>query len=245
MKYVTLLFEIGTEELPAGYVIPALDLLVSSITVKMASLRIEYGRTHVYGTPRRLAVMINDVASKQTDLAETLTGPPVKVAIDTDGNYTVPALKFAEKTGVPVTSLKTVTTDKGEYLAADRVEKGQPTGTVLKEVLPQILSSMTFPKNMKWGEQKVLFARPVRSILALFGKSVVSFSWADIKSGRYTSGHPFMSPRRIKIDHPDDYLDCLQKAYVIVDINTRRKWWLMKSSAYQDLSEGRYCLMMT
>lgn len=222
MKSETLLFEIGTEELPAGYIVPALDMLIALVQEKLSAARIEHGRADLFGTPRRLAVMIHDVASKQSDISDTLTGPPVKVGLDASGNFTVPAVKFAEKAGVPVTSLKTVSTDKGDYLTAARVEKGRNTRTVLKELLPRILSSITFPKNMRWGEQKELFARPVHSILALFGSSMINFSWAGINSGRCTLGHPFMSPQRIRISHPDHYPDCLRTASVIADITARR-----------------------
>ena len=223
MTSETLLFEIGTEELPAGYINPALDTLTATLTANLAAARIPHGRVTTFGTPRRLAVIIRDVSSRQEDISETLTGPPVRVAIDENGHFTVPAHKFAEKTGVPVTSLKTAKTDKGEYLVADRLEKGRETTMVLKAILPQLLSAMTFPKNMKWGEQKELFARPVHSLLALLGKKIVRFSWAGITSNKFTAGHPFMSPQRIRIDHPDLYPDALEKAKVIADIQTRRE----------------------
>ncbi len=222
MKTETFLFEIGTEELPAGYLTPALDLLVSLLTEKLTASRIAHGRTEVYGTPRRLALIIHEMAVKQSDVAETLTGPPVRVGLDAAGNFTVPAQKFAEKAGVDVTSLKTAATDKGEYLVADRTEKGRRTTLVLKEVLPQVLSAMVFPKNMRWGEQKELFARPVRSLLALFGTSIVGFSWAGINSNRYSSGHPFMNPGRIKIAHPDNYPESLRHAHVVAGVQDRR-----------------------
>ncbi len=222
MKSETLLFEIGTEELPAGYIVPALNLLVSLISEKLAMTRIQHGRTSYFGTPRRLAVMIRDVSSRQSDASENLTGPPVKVGKDASGNFTVPAQKFAEKAGVPVTSLKTVNTDKGEYLLACRVEKGRNTTTVLKELLPQIISLMTFPKSMRWGEQKESFARPVRYILALFGNSTIHFSWGGLNSSRYTFGHSLMNPKRIEITHPDAYPDKLRTAFVVVDMEARR-----------------------
>lgn len=222
MKSETLLFEIGTEELPAGYIDPALNTLKTTLAERLAAARISFGRCESFGTPRRLAVMIHDVALRQADVSETLTGPPVTVAVDENGDFTVPAHKFAEKSGIPVKALKIVTTDKGKYLAADRVEKGRNTTTVLKEILPQILSNLTFPKNMKWGEQTELFARPVHSLLALVGKQIVTFSWAGISSNRYTRGHFFMNNKRIKIDHPDNYLVSLENAHVIADTEKRR-----------------------
>ena len=223
MTSETLLFEIGTEELPAGYINPALDTLATTLTGNLTAARIRHGRATTYGTPRRLAVIIPDVALRQEDVSETLTGPPVRIAVDENGRFTVPAHKFAEKAGIPVTALKTAKTGKGEYLIADRLEKGRETTAVLKEILPQLLSAMTFPKNMKWGEQKELFARPVHSLLALLGKKIVRFSWAGITSNKFTAGHPFMSPQRIRVDHPDLYPDALQRAKVIVEIQTRRE----------------------
>ncbi|MEW6078912.1 MAG: glycine--tRNA ligase subunit beta [Thermodesulfobacteriota bacterium] len=222
MKSETFLFEIGTEEIPAGYIDPALDMLSSLCREKLTAARIDHGQVSLFGTPRRLTVMIRDVAVKQTDVSETLTGPPVKAGIDASGNFTIPAHKFAEKAGVPVTALKTVSTDKGEYLAAHRLEKGRNTRDVLKEILPQILSAMVFPKNMKWGNQKELFARPVHSLLALMGKGLIKFSWAGVNSGRYSSGHPFMSSGRIKIDHPDQYAEKLLQDHVVADRQARK-----------------------
>ena len=223
MTSETLLFEIGTEELPAGYINPALDTLTATLTANLAAARIRHGLATTYGTPRRLTVAIRDVALRQEDVSETMTGPPVRVAVDENGQFTVPAQKFAEKAGVPLTALKTARTDKGEYLVAERLEKGRESTVVLKEILPQLLSVMTFPKNMKWGEQKELFARPVHSLLALLGTKIIRFSWAGITSNKFTVGHPFMGPQRIRIDHPDRYLDALQQAKVIADIKTRRE----------------------
>jgi len=223
MKAETLLFEIGTEELPAGYIMPGLEMLTLLLKGKLTAARMQFGRIDTFGTPRRLAVMISDLATRQADIDETLVGPPVRVGMDADGRFTVPAQKFAEKAGVPVTSLETVSTDKGEYLSARRKEKGRETAAVLKEILPQVLTAMVFPKNMRWGDQKELFARPVHTLVVLFGNKVVGFSWAGIKSGRYSPGHPFMHSRAVNLNSPGHYIERLQAASVLVDIAARRE----------------------
>ncbi len=218
----TLLLEIGSEEIPAGYIQPALDALCNNLLKKLADLRITCGAARTYATPRRLAVTLADVAEKQPARTAEVMGPPAKVAYDQQGAPTTAALKFAEKVGVSVNRLATVQTPKGDYLTARKVDRGQATRTLLKEALPDILLSLPFPKTMRWSKGTVAFARPIISVLALFGDQVVPFSVGTVKSGRYTFGHSIMAPGKIKIDTPGAYLPKLEEARVIAD-HTRRK----------------------
>jgi glycyl-tRNA synthetase beta chain len=219
-----LLLEIGTEEIPAGYIQPALNALASKLTAKMAQARIGHNSVHVFGTPRRLVVRLDDVADRQKAVTETILGPPERIAFDEQGQPTVPARKFSEKVGVPVNRLKVAETEKGRYLSATISDKGLATKTVLKKMLPEIILSTPFPKTMRWSNLNIAFARPIQSILALLGDAVVSFSLEDkIKSGRYAWGHMFMQHRKIKIDHAADYEDRMQAAHVVVDIDKRRE----------------------
>ncbi|MDY6824819.1 MAG: glycine--tRNA ligase subunit beta [Thermodesulfobacteriota bacterium] len=222
MKRDTLLFEIGTEELPAGYIQPALEALERLITQKLSESRIACGAPRTFGTPRRLAVLVEAVAEKQERTTIDLVGPPARVGMDENGNFTVPAEKFAEKAGVKLSQLKVVQTEKGEYLSAKKTDKGLVVTTILKSLLPQIIPALPFPKTMKWGSRNELFPRPVHCLTALWGSRVVGFSWAGIKSGRYTNGHPFMAPGRIKITHAETYVDQLREAFVIGDIHERK-----------------------
>ncbi len=218
----TLLLEIGAEEIPAGYIQPALKALAETLSAKLEKARIGHGAIDTYGTPRRLAVMVADVVGKQQSVTTEMLGPPRKIGFDDKGNPTVAAEKFAEKAGVKVGSLKTKEKERGIYLFAKKLERGVATSTVLKQILPGIILNTPFPKTMRWMDLDIAFARPMHSILALLGDRVVSFTVGNVKSGRYTRGHSFMYPKKIKIQHPDEYIETLRQASVIADIAERR-----------------------
>jgi glycyl-tRNA synthetase beta chain len=218
----TLLLEIGTEEIPAGYITPALKELAVRLLKRLDEHRISHGSALTYGTPRRLAVMIADVASKQTSVTNQVLGPPEKVAFDEKGNPLVPAVKFAEKLGIGMSRISVKETDKGRYLSATVTEKGLPSRTVLKTLLPEVILSIPFPKSMRWGCLPISFARPIQSILALLGKDVVSFDLGNLKSGRLTFGHRFTHPGKIKISNPEEYVDRLKQADVLCDVENRK-----------------------
>lgn len=218
-----LLLEIGAEEIPAGYIAPALEAIASNLLKKMSAASIEYGDVKTFGTPRRLAVMVEGVAAKQPTVSKDVLGPPTKVAYDADGQPTMAAVKFAEKVGVPIKALKSQNTEKGSYLSARVTERGVATKTLLKKFLPEVILATPFPKTMKWAELNIQFARPMYSIMALLGSSIVSFGLGNLKSGRHTYGHSFMHPGKVKIDHPEAYLDSLKNVQVIADIETRKK----------------------
>ncbi len=223
MKKETLLVEIGSEELPAGYIEPALAALANALVETLKRFRIDCGETRQMGTPRRLAVMIEAIAARQPETPTSLTGPPASVGLDESGNFTLPARKFAEKSGVPVSALYTKKTDKGDYLAAEKTDKGRSTKQILREELPALIASLPFPKSMRWGGINDYFARPVHSLVALLGPEVIGFSWAGIRSGRYSRGHPFMAAGKVKIPRAGAYVECLRRAWVIVDIPERRQ----------------------
>jgi glycyl-tRNA synthetase beta chain len=218
----SLLLEIGTEEIPAGYIEPALKSLSSVLLEKLTRSRIEFGTVRVFGTPKRLAIEIADVAEKQKSLITEITGPPARIGFDENGEPTIAAEKFAQKAGVSLEQLKLKKTKKGEYLSAEKKDSGLPTRMLLKSILPEAILSITFPKTMKWADLDVLFARPIQSILALFGKNLISFTLGGIKSGRYVFGHRFMHPGKIKINGSEEYIDALHAASVFAEINERK-----------------------
>ncbi len=154
-----LLLEIGTEEIPAGYIAPALDALASALRQKLTEARIDHGKAEVFATPRRLAVKVANVAEKQRPLQEEVVGPPAKVGFDNFGNPTTAALKFAEKVGVSVNKLVTKETPKGAYLSAVMKQRGLASRTLLKEILPQVILSIPFPKKMRWANLDIEFAQ--------------------------------------------------------------------------------------
>ena len=166
----TLLLEIGTEEIPAGYIEPALTVLSSTLLKKMTDARIEHGSAKIFATPRRLALEVQKVADKQKSLTSDVLGPPEKVGFDKNGQPTVAAKKFAEKVGVSVNALTVEDTDKGRYLCAKITERGLPTRTLLKDILPEVILATPFPKTMKWAELDIEFARPIHSHRGAFGR---------------------------------------------------------------------------
>ena len=219
----TLLLEIGTEEIPAGYIEPALTVLSSTLLKKMTDARIEHGSAKIFATPRRLALEVQKVADKQKSMTSDVLGPPEKVGFDKKGQPTVAAKKFAEKVGVSVNALTVEDTVKGRYLCAKITERGLPTRTLLKNILPEVILATPFPKTMKWAELDIQFARPIHSIVALLGDKIIPFTLGDTQSGRYTRGHYFMNPGKIKISSPKDYVKILSDANVIIDLQGRKK----------------------
>jgi len=219
----TLLLEIGTEEIPAGYIEPALAALESMLTQKLADARLAHGRIQTFGTPRRLAVTVAELAARQKRLTSEVLGPPRKVGYDSDGRPTTAAVKFAEKVGLPVNRLGVAATPKGEYLSATVIDPGLTTTAVLKTVLPDIILAIPFPKRMRWADLTISFARPIHSLLALYGGSLIGFTLGRIRSGRTTFGHRFMHPRPIKVAEPAAYVEALRSGFVIVDPAERRR----------------------
>ena len=131
--------------------------------------------------------------------------------------------KFAEKAGVPLSRLKRKVTDKGEYLAARKTERGLATRTVLKTMLPEVVLAVPFPKSMRWADLDITFARPIHTIVALLGEKTVPFAVGNIKSGRNSCGHVFMAPGKVKLGQAGAYADALLQAHVVADIDVRRK----------------------
>lgn len=219
-----LLLEIGTEEIPAGYIIPALKALADNLDRQLTRLRIDHGEIRTYGTPRRLVVCADDVADRQSSATEKVMGPPERIAYDDQGQPTVPAKKFAEKVGVPLNRLKVTDTDKGRYLCATITDRGKAAKTVLKRLLPEVILDTPFPKTMRWSDLAIAFARPIQSILALMDDAVIPFTLGEkIKSGRYAWGHMFMQHDKIKISDAHSYFDTMRSAHVVVEIADRKE----------------------
>ena len=163
------------------------------------------------------------VADKQPSMTQDVLGPPERVAFDGDGRPTLAARKFAEKLGLPLSKLRVADTDKGRYMAATITERGLPTRTILKTMLPDVILGLPFPKTMRWSDLRLSFARPIQSILALLGDAVVPFVLdGRVRSGRHAWGHMFMNHRRIKIEHAEDYLEKMRQVQVYVDIEMRK-----------------------
>ncbi|MCP4370218.1 MAG: glycine--tRNA ligase subunit beta, partial [Deltaproteobacteria bacterium] len=168
-----LLLEIGAEEIPAGYIEPALKAISTTLLQKMNQARVDCGNIKVYGTPRRLAVEVENVAARQKSVKTEITGPPSRVGFDENGRPTIAAKKFAEKVKVPLSKITVKETKKGSYLCAKKTEKGISSRKLLSSILPEVILSTPFPKTMRWADLSIAFARPIHSIVALYGNKII------------------------------------------------------------------------
>jgi len=218
-----LLIEIGTEEIPAGYIEPALADMGKKLADFFEKGRVDAGTPQVMGTPRRLVVHIPDVDARQKDVVETYQGPNVKVAYDAEGNPTKAAIGFARGKGVDIADLTTMESPKGEVICAKVEKKGQPTVTLLNEYLSQWMADITFPKKMRWGSRKIPFVRPVHWVAALFDGKKLKFEFEGIKAGNTSQGHRFMKPQKFKFNSFKSYLQECKKHKVMVDPAERRQ----------------------
>jgi len=217
-----LLLEIGVEELPASFVEGALRALPELALKRFAELRLAHGRVHAYGTPRRLALMVEGLAARQTDLAEEVTGPPVKAAFK-DGAPTKAAEAFAAKLGCGVADLRRVETPRGEYLVGTKREQGQPAAALLPAKLAEMVTAIPFRKSMRWGAGDVTFGRPIQWIVALYGERLLEVAVAGVKSHRASRGHRFLHGGPVQIGAPASYLAELRAAHVIADPEERAR----------------------
>ena len=219
-----LLFEIGTEEIPSGYLEKGLNALERLAEENLKNNRIDLGkglRTH--GTPRRLVLIGEAIADKQEEIVQEVTGPPKRAALDEKGNPTKAGLGFAKKQGVPFDELQWKKTSKGEYLYVKRNVPGRPTIEVLSEILPKIIEDLPWPKSMRWGQVGFPFVRPIHWVLALFNGEVIPFEVAEVKSANQTRGHRFMSPQVLEVNGIQDYVKKVRAASVIIDREERKK----------------------
>ncbi|RJQ14761.1 MAG: glycine--tRNA ligase subunit beta [Nitrospiraceae bacterium] len=219
----TFLLEIGSEEIPARFVPRGLAILKDALVQFLNNASVEYGPISEYSTPRRLTIYIENVSEMQKDRTTETLGPPKKVAFDDKGNPTKAAIGFAKSMNIGVEKLRTVQTERGEYLAATVEEKGRATKEVLGEGLPKLISSLQLPKTMRWGDGSLRFFRPIRWIAAMLGGDVIPFDLDGIKSGGVTYSHRFLSPEAIRIKGPSEYLSLLSKGGVIADHAERKK----------------------
>ncbi len=219
----SLLLELGCEELPAGFVAPAAAQLAAAVVQGLEAGRISYGSVKEFGTPRRLAVLVTDVADSQHDLQQERRGPSREIAFDAQGNPTKAAVGFARGAGIAPEQLVVRQTEQGEYVYAVISEGGRPSQEVLPELLAQAVSKLSFPKSMRWGSNDARFARPLRWIVALLGRDILSFEAAGIASGRTSRGHRVLAQTDLEIRGADDYLAVMEAGFVVADLQRRQE----------------------
>lgn len=219
-----LLLEVGVEELPYQFIVPALTALKESAERLLSDQRLTFQSIRTMGTPRRLTMIIDGLAARQTSMTKEAMGPSKAVAFDQTGQPTKAAVGFAAGQGVAVQDLHVRQTPKGEYLFAVKHDAGRPTAAVMIELLPQLLSALSFPKAMKWNETGVRFARPVRWIVAVYGGSVLPIKAAGVTASNQTKGHRVLGGGKwVPVRAAASYVSTLEGQGVIVDPQQRRQ----------------------
>ncbi|WP_302451440.1 glycine--tRNA ligase subunit beta [Acidaminococcus fermentans] len=214
-----LLYEIGTEEMPAQYMPGILKEYQELAGKKLAEARIPFSTVKVYGTPRRMAFLAEGVAEKQEDSNVESKGPSLKIAFDKDGNATRAAQGFARGQGVDVKDL----VQKDGYVYAVKHLAGKKTEELLPAILDDILHSLNFPKTMRWADYDFGFVRPFRWMVALLDDKVIPVEANDVKSGREARGHRFLSNHLITIPDAAAYEKTMEDNFVMVDVDKRRE----------------------
>jgi len=217
-----LFLEIGSEEIPAGFIKPALEALSQQLRNILEAQRIPHGEVRTMATPRRLVLSVSSVEERQADTETQIMGPPARVAFDPDGKPAAAARGFARRVGVDVMSLSTVMTPRGEYLAHLQRQEGKPTKQVLSEVLPSLIMAIPFPKSMCWGDLDIRFVRPIHWIAALFGEEVIPFTLGNVSSGPFSYGHRFTHPEPFEVRGWTGYIEDTAARNVYVDPEKRK-----------------------
>lgn len=215
------ILEIGTEEIPAQYMENALKDLNRLAKNYLEESRINYKEIKVYGTPRRLVLFIFHINEKQEDILQKIKGPAYSIAYNKDSQPQKPALKFAQSQRIDVDDLIVEDTEKGKYIFALKSKIGQPTLNILSQIFSKIIKSIQFPKSMRWEEKSLRFIRPIRWILALYGKEIIRFNLNGLDSENITYGHRLLSPKKIRISSTQEYFRKIKKNYVIIDPKIR------------------------
>jgi glycyl-tRNA synthetase len=217
------LLEIGSEELPVGELTEALNQLSERVPALLNDLRLEYGAVQVFGTPRRLVVLVKNLASGQENRDSIVKGPPAERAFDKDGQATKAAEGFARSRGLSVKDLQVREIDGGRYVTVLVHEVGRPAAEVLAEALPNLVAGLKFDKSMRWNSSNVAFSRPLRWFLALHGSQVIPFGYAGMTSGRVTRALRFHEPEEVSIADAQTYLKTMSAYGILLNPSERRE----------------------
>ena len=214
-----LLFEIGAEEIPAGFMPNILGQLKQLAETKLNDAHLPFESIATYGTPRRLALIVKGLADTSAEISERHKGPSASIAYDADGNATKAAIGFARGKGIDVADLVV----EDGYIYAETKTAGVPAKDIVTDMLPQLITGLNFPKSMHWGNLDAKFVRPVRWLVALLDEEVIPVEFATVKSGNVTRGHRFLGADEITIKNAASYVDTLKENFVMVDQDARRE----------------------
>ena len=218
-----LLLEIGVEELPSRFGQTTLDQIENNLSKLLKEERINFDNIEKYATPRRLTFVIKNLADKATDLEEEVKGPAKKIAVDADGNFTKPALGFMKSKGLDPENVYFKQLGNAEYLFGTIKQEGKHTSEVLKNIVPEAIKNVTFPKAMRWGGKNMRFARPIRWMVALLNDEVLPINLEGIVASNVTRGHRFLGEREFEVNSVEDYFEKLEKNYIVIDQHKRKE----------------------
>ncbi|WP_019242627.1 MULTISPECIES: glycine--tRNA ligase subunit beta [Bacillus] len=221
MNKKDLLLEIGLEELPARFVTDSIAQLANKVEAWLKEKNISYSEIKKYSTPRRLAILVTGVNEMQEDKNEEAKGPAKKIALDSEGNWSKAAIGFARGQGVAVEDIYFKEIKGVEYVHVQKFTKGQEVKDLLVE-LKDIITSLSFPKNMRWANNDLRFIRPIKWIVALFGEEVIPFSITNVGTGKTSLGHRFLG-KQVTIEEPTSYEEKMKEQFVIVDADYRKQ----------------------
>ena len=214
-----LLFEIGAEEIPAGFMPNILGQLKQLAETKLNDAHLPFESIATYGTPRRLALIVKGLADTSAEISERHKGPSASIAYDADGNATKAAIGFARGKGLDVADLVV----EDGYIYAETKTAGVPAKDIVTEMLPQLITGLNFPKSMHWGNLDAKFVRPVRWLVALLDEEVIPVEFATVQSGNVSRGHRFLGADEITIKNAASYVEALKENFVMVDQDARRE----------------------
>ena len=214
-----LLFEIGAEEIPAGFMPNILGQLKQLAETKLNDAHLPFESIATYGTPRRLALIVKGLADTSAEISERHKGPSASIAYGADGNPTKAAIGFARGKGLDVADLVV----EDGYIYAETKTAGVPAKDIVTDMLPQLITGLNFPKSMHWGNLDAKFVRPVRWLVALLDEEVIPVEFATVKSSNVTRGHRFLGADEITIKNAASYVDTLKENFVMVDQDARRE----------------------
>lgn len=227
-----LLFEIGAEEIPAGFMPNILGQLKQLAETKLNDAHLPFESIATYGTPRRLALIVKGLADTSAEISERHKGPSASIAYDADGNATKAAIGFARGKGLDVADLVV----EDGYIYAETKTAGVPAKDIVTDMLPQLITGLNFPKSMHWGNLDAKFVRPVRWLVALLDEEVIPVEFATVKSGNVTRGHRFLGADEITIKNAASYVDILKENFVMVDQDARRE---LISKQLHDIADSK------
>ena len=231
--------EIGTEEIPAKKAFEIHENLEKSACRILKDYRINVEKIRVVGAPRRLSLILDNLADKQETLIQEIKGPPYNIAYDDQGEPTRAATGFAENQNVEVDQLEVRDTENGRYMFAIIEKENKSAESLLPEVFPEIIKALEMPETMRWGDYQLEFIRPIHWLCALFNDRVINFNLGNLSSGRETRGHRYLAEGKIEVEHAEEYLKTLKDNYVIADPEARKNIILSGFDKIEEKSGGK------